>query len=314
MKKLLMFVWTVLAAGMTVAVAGMKAPPDPLPKESKTVEEDGLSLAVRLAKTEWRADEPLEFTIVLKNVSDKPLALWNADSYRSYHIIFNVYSDDRDAGWEPEWLAPEKTTAVADLKSQALQPGQSFELPVSLRGLRWQYAARTKMPVKPRDRLEPGMWTLQVTRDMLILVAKEKAQGCVRIRGASLTNGVLAVEYTDEAEDAKADLNPAVGEDLVLCARHDVPVAFFENGRAVCRPGLGRRAGGTAGVDAADPGGGRDGAGHVADGLRAGRSDHALAADGERRRPGPPAETPLRTGRLLRDGRQGWRKGNGVDL
>jgi hypothetical protein len=73
-------------------------------------------------------------------------------------------------------------------------------------------------------------------RNMLVLVAKEKAQGYVRVLGARLTNGVLAVEYADEAAESKADLNPVGGADLVLCARHDGPVVFSANGRPVCRP------------------------------------------------------------------------------
>jgi hypothetical protein len=73
-------------------------------------------------------------------------------------------------------------------------------------------------------------------RNMLVLVAKEKAQGCVRIQGATLTNGVLAVEYADEAAGPRSDLNPVGGADLVLCARHDAVVAFFESGQPVCRP------------------------------------------------------------------------------
>lgn len=165
MKKPLVIVGMMLAAAMTTALAGTKAPPNPLPKESEAVEKDGLSLAVRLARTEWKADEHLEFTVVLKNVSDKAVALWNADSPSSYHVVVNICSDDRGAGWTPEWQPPGKTTAAADQKSQTLEPGQSLEAPVSLKGLRWQYAARTKAPVKPRDRFEPGLWTLQVTRD-----------------------------------------------------------------------------------------------------------------------------------------------------
>lgn len=161
MKILSMIVGMMLAAGMTVAVAGMKAPPNPLPKESKAVEKDGLSLAVKLAKTEWRADEPLEFTILLKNVSDKPLLLWGADDYRSYQIVVNIWSDDRGPGWSPEWPAPDKENAVAVPKSQTLEPGQSMEVPVSIKDLSGFHQWRTLSP----DRDRPGWWTLGVTRD-----------------------------------------------------------------------------------------------------------------------------------------------------
>jgi hypothetical protein len=47
MRKLLTIIGMLLAVGVTVVDAGMKAPPNPLPKESKAVEKDGLSLAVK---------------------------------------------------------------------------------------------------------------------------------------------------------------------------------------------------------------------------------------------------------------------------
>jgi hypothetical protein len=219
MKRLLMMVGLMLAAGMTVAVAGMTAPPNPLPKESKAVEKDGLSLAVRLAKTQWNADEPLEFTIVLKNVSDKPLLLWNAGDCRSYHIVVQLRSDDRGSGWTPEWPTPQTTAPAAGQKSQTLEPGQSLEAPVSLKGPRWQFAAKTKDPVNPIDRLTDdrelrgaGWLTLAVTRDFQANpAAKGNESGRYwqgRIASRELVFQVAGAARAAEGPATRADAGP----------------------------------------------------------------------------------------------------------
>jgi hypothetical protein len=206
MRKLLVIVGLMSAAGMTVAVARAVPPPEP--------PERTLAGAVT----------------VVKGATVKGAA--STDGAQS--ASGTVRRPAMPSGWHLAAIAP----SLAVLRSFE-------EIPPDLRISEVRTPPKDGRAAAPPHvesksikewlrSLGPEFGDLQ--RNMLVLVAKEKPEGYVRIREARLTDGVLAVEYTDEAVNPKTDLNPVGGADLVLCARHDVPVAFFENGQAVCRP------------------------------------------------------------------------------
>jgi hypothetical protein len=93
----------------------------------KAVVKDGLSVIATPPKATFAADEPIQFTVQFKNVSDKPFMLHDAEYFLGWRICF----EDRRA--KEQWLFRKTIKDRREVPvPKTLKPGDSMDVPVSL--------------------------------------------------------------------------------------------------------------------------------------------------------------------------------------
>ena len=129
---------------------------------SSPVVKDGLSITLTLPSATFAADEPVTFTVQLKNVSQKPLSLSDAEHFWGWRIGF---WDSRSGGtWQVHKLFFEDKRRAISVNS--LNPGQTLDLPVVLDGtsekFEYKWDSAQADPLKTVLQLAPGQYQLRM--------------------------------------------------------------------------------------------------------------------------------------------------------
>lgn len=131
----------------------------PTTRASDAAVKDGLSMTVILAKRVYSADEPVAFTITLKNVSDKPFMLFDANWTPGYAMQVDQF-------WEAICTKEYLRAAPTMQHSKPLEPDQSVDVPMTINNSLWLF--RWKGPQdgtrKGLSHLPVGKHRLTVTR------------------------------------------------------------------------------------------------------------------------------------------------------
>lgn len=94
---------------------------------AKVVVKDGLSVIATPPKATFAADEPIQFTVQFKNVSDKPFMLYEAEYFLGWRICF----ENRRA--KEQWLFRKTIKDRREVPvPKTLKPGESMDVPVRL--------------------------------------------------------------------------------------------------------------------------------------------------------------------------------------
>jgi RNA polymerase sigma factor (sigma-70 family) len=131
---------------------------------SRSVTQAGLQISIGLEKTVWAADEPVDLTVRLKNVSRKPILLAAVASPDSWQVQLNT--------WQVEFHHPAETMADT---ATTLIPGQEMDISIVCDAAWFRWIAPTAPTVagSRRRQLLPGRYSLRVRR--LFLPASETA-------------------------------------------------------------------------------------------------------------------------------------------
>ncbi len=147
---------TLVATDRTCAVA--PAAQSALP--SKPVEKDGLQMAVTLPKATFAASEQPKFTVRFRNVSDKPITLYDEDWFWDWNIRFE--DEARNGSWQPHLLVMVKRQPSLC----TYKPGESAEVMVDFGKeallFEYQWKGAQEQPVKSLEQLHPGKYRLVI--------------------------------------------------------------------------------------------------------------------------------------------------------
>ena len=139
---------------------------------SKPVTKDGLQVTLTLAKAAFAADEQPKFTVVFKNISDKPITLCDADFFWAWSIRFEDVA--RKGPWQLQLQEVARLKLAQQLRAQkadTIQPGKTLEVVVDLGGkdlleLEYVWQGEQDKPVAPVRKLAPGRYTLTLDIDL----------------------------------------------------------------------------------------------------------------------------------------------------
>jgi hypothetical protein len=174
---------------------------DKAPISSKPFEKDGLQVTVTLSKAALAADEPLKFTVDLKNVSDKPFNLLSAGNYRDWQLRFKKQGQEK---WGEFGFDQAGTLA---LRAVQLDPGKALTVPIVLeetdltgvaRILTEGYQEQLKMSDGKQHPLKPGKYLLTVKMDQSDNAGNDP-KAAVRYWAGPITTEPVEFEITDKA-------------------------------------------------------------------------------------------------------------------
>lgn len=124
-------------------------PKDPAVKAPEKV----IEISVTAVKPEFAVGDPLEFTVKARNVSAKAVGLY---SIGMFYYGFEIQSADGQRKYHAIHLAPKKPPALETLDAN-LQPGETVDWPVSLRGYSFLRQAECEYPnPSPNEFVLPG--------------------------------------------------------------------------------------------------------------------------------------------------------------
>jgi hypothetical protein len=173
---------------------------DKPPVSSKPFEKDGLQVTVTLPKATFAADEPLKFTVELKNVSDKPFNLLNASNYRDWQLRFKKQGQENwgEFGFDQ--------AGTLELRAVQLDPGKVLTVPIVLeetdltgvaRILTNAYQEQVKMSDGKQHPLKPGKYLLVVKMDQSANAGNDP-KPAVRYWAGPITTEPVEFEITDK--------------------------------------------------------------------------------------------------------------------
>jgi RNA polymerase sigma factor (sigma-70 family) len=164
------------------------------PRASEPVEKDGLSVTVIPAKQRFASTEPLAFTVILKNTSDKPFFLLDADYFWDWRIKFG--------GWQ---LTP-RFEAERIHRATVLEAGQERRVEVKLddrRSFAFQWSEGSKQKVEPVKVLPLGKYPL-VVHPTFANLKQGKGELKHRLWVGELTTKPVEIEVVKEEAGIKA--------------------------------------------------------------------------------------------------------------
>ena len=128
---------------------------------SKAVEKDGMSAVLTVGKTTFGVEEGPSFAVQYKNVSKKPLAVFDLEWYWNWKTCFE---DEAKGGpWRVRPLIMFKRAAIVP---RVLQPGETVEVAVDLgrdpAAQEYEWAGKQEKEVAPVKRLGAGKYRLSV--------------------------------------------------------------------------------------------------------------------------------------------------------
>jgi hypothetical protein len=155
-----------LAACVVVIVAPLATgAAEERPKATEPVEKNGLSLSVRPTKATFAPGEAVGVEILLKNTSDKPLALWGTKSSLGWRpstltFVFRRVGDkDRviklREGSNPRIMSP------VSMGPQTLAPGKSVTMTCGINQWAW-WREQGKLNRLGAGGLQAGEWHVTV--------------------------------------------------------------------------------------------------------------------------------------------------------
>jgi hypothetical protein len=117
----------VLIQGFVWAETPATVPATQATVSSKPAVKDGLEVTVVLPKASFAADEPLQFVVRLKNVSEKPFALYDVEWFWHWTMRFEDVTSKR-----PWQLRMEAKVKRANFRWHGCKPGETVEVTVDL--------------------------------------------------------------------------------------------------------------------------------------------------------------------------------------
>lgn len=190
MGKIISLIGLLLIQG----IARAESPASQPDLSSRPFEKDGLQVTVSpCPKSTFPVNEPLEFTVLFKNVSDKPFNLLSADGYhyRQWQLRFGKQPQG-EGGWGVfgfNQAGTPKPTVVQ------LEPGRSLTVPIVLKGMDLKGVARVLSGGK-QEQLNPAKYLLSVKIDQHDN-AENDPNPAVRYWAGQIITEPLEFEITD---------------------------------------------------------------------------------------------------------------------
>ena len=127
---------------------------------SAPVEKDGLEVQVLGDKTLFARNEPIKFTVRLKNVSDKRMSLEDADAFAQW--VVRLVDVESKMPWGLQNLPSDQVEPVHE--ERKLKPGESVDVSTDWGSNRFPFRYESElilnMPIPPADTLQPGRYQL----------------------------------------------------------------------------------------------------------------------------------------------------------
>lgn len=199
--------------GTSTAQAVPLPPPAERPAPAaEAVVKDGLSVTVTPAKRVFAEQEPIAFTVTLKNVSREPFYLFEPRYHWDWQIVVGKF-------WQ---VVPQFEAKRAYPPSTLLEPGKEIRIDVVLNPkqnpFNFQWMGPQREPVAPKTYLDPGKYPLAIVLKFREDIRKERLKDYQQPHWTGeITSKPVEIEINDAA--AVAWGKPANGLRLGLSPR-----------------------------------------------------------------------------------------------
>jgi hypothetical protein len=183
--------------------------PTPRAFASKPTQKTGLEITVIGDKAVFASNEPLKFVVRFRNVSNKPLWLYNADHFWNWKLLFIDAKSQLPFGLQ--------TKQTDQLRAQPtvreLKPGDSWEVTADWTSTSYPYEFASElilnMPIPPNDYLSKGQYHFYVA---IPLKANPDAKPAELYWAGEINAGPSEIEISDKVDPRGAQAGEPVKE------------------------------------------------------------------------------------------------------